>query len=62
MPRTYKNLYPQVYAFENLYRAHRQARKRGKRKRPEVAEFEHNLGQNLLFLKETESHVPPSGP
>lgn len=52
MPKTYKNLYPQVYAFENLYQAHRQARKGGKRKGPEVAEFEHNLGQNLLRLQE----------
>jgi len=52
MPKTYKNLYPQVYAFENLYQAHRQARKGGKRRRPEVAEFEHDLGQNLLHLQE----------
>lgn len=52
MPKTYKNLYPHVHAFDNLYRAHRQARKGGKRKRPEVAEFEHNLGENLLYLQE----------
>jgi RNA-directed DNA polymerase len=52
MPKTYKDLYPQVYAFDNLYRAHRQARRGGKRKRPEVAEFEHNLGENLLHLQE----------
>jgi RNA-directed DNA polymerase len=52
MPKTYKNLYPQVYAFDNLYQAHRQARRGGKRRRPEVAEFEHNLGENLLRLGE----------
>jgi hypothetical protein len=52
MPKTYKNLYPRIYAFDNLYRAHRQARKGGKRKRPQVAEFEHNLGENLLRLQE----------
>ena len=52
MPRTFKNLYPQICEFENLYRAHRQARKGGKRKRAEVAEFEHNLTDNLLLLQE----------
>jgi RNA-directed DNA polymerase len=51
MSKTYKNLYPQVYEFENLYQAHRQARRGGKRRRPEVAEFEHDLGQNLLRLQ-----------
>jgi RNA-directed DNA polymerase len=52
MPRTYKNLYPQICAFENLYQAHRKARRGGKRKNPQVAEFEHNLGENLLRLQE----------
>lgn len=51
MPKTYKNLYPRICAFENLYQAHRRARKGGKRKRAEVAEFEHNLGENLLRLQ-----------
>jgi len=51
MPKTYKNLHPQIYDFENLYQAHRQARRGGKRKRAEVAEFEHNLGENLLRLQ-----------
>jgi RNA-directed DNA polymerase len=51
MPKTYKNLYPRVCEFETLYQAHRQARQGGKRKRPEVAEFEHNLGENLLCLQ-----------
>ena len=52
MPKTYKNLYPRICAFGNLYQAHRKARRGGKRKNPEVAEFEHNLGENLLCLQE----------
>lgn len=52
MPKTYKNLYLRICAFENLYLAHRQARRGGKRKQAEVAEFEHNLGENLLCLQE----------
>ncbi len=63
MATTYKNLYPQIYAFENLYQAHRQARRGGKRKRPEVAEFEQNLGENLLTLQaELESGSYRPGP
>ena len=45
MPKTYKHLYPEICAFENLYRAHRKARRGGKRKRAEVAAFEHGLGE-----------------
>ena len=30
MAQTYKNLYPAIYAFDNLYQAHRQARRGGK--------------------------------
>jgi RNA-directed DNA polymerase len=52
MPKTYKNLYPHICAFENLYLAHLKARRGGKRKKPRVAEFEHNLGENLLGLQE----------
>ncbi len=51
MVKTYKYLYPQICAFENLYQAHRQARRGGKRKHPPVAEFEHGLGENLLALQ-----------
>jgi hypothetical protein len=40
MVKTYKHLYPKITNFENLYRAHRQARRGGKRKQPEVAAFE----------------------
>ena len=51
MPKTFKNLYPKIYDFENLHQAHRQARKGGKRKRPEVAEFEHNLVGSVDLLR-----------
>jgi hypothetical protein len=37
--KTYRNLYPQVYDFENLYESYRAAR-RAKRDRAEVARFE----------------------
>jgi hypothetical protein len=37
--KTYKNLYPRIYGFSNLYAAYRQARQ-GKRSRVEVAAFE----------------------
>ena len=40
--KTFKNLYPCIYDFENLYWAYRRARK-GKRNRRDVAEFEFNL-------------------
>ncbi len=52
MVKTYKHLYPQICAFENLYQAHRQARRGGKRKQAPVAEFEHALGENLLALQD----------
>jgi RNA-directed DNA polymerase len=52
MSKTYKHLYPCICAFDNLYLAHRKARRGGKRKKPEVADFEHNLGENLLRLQE----------
>ena len=48
--KTYKNLYPQIYAFENLYYAYRAARK-GKRARPAVAAFEFDMESNLLQLQ-----------
>jgi retron-type reverse transcriptase len=49
--KTYKNLYPQIYSFENLYRSFRAARK-GKRDRVAVAGFELDLEQNLLALSD----------
>lgn len=48
--KTYKNLYPQVYDFENLYWAYRAARK-GKRDRVAVAAFEFDMEGNLLALQ-----------
>jgi RNA-directed DNA polymerase len=47
--KTYRRLYPHIYAFENLYWAFRQAR-RGKRGRPDVAAFEFNLELELPRL------------
>jgi RNA-directed DNA polymerase len=49
--KTYKNLYPQICKFENLYQAYRLAR-RGKRDRAAVADFEFNLEANLLRLQD----------
>jgi RNA-directed DNA polymerase len=63
MPKTYKTLYPKICGFENLYQAHRQARKGGKRRRAEVADFEHNLGENLLCLQsELQAQTYQPGP
>ena len=47
--KSYKNLYPHVYNFGNLYWSYRAARK-GKRERTAVAGFEFDLEQNLLSL------------
>ena len=40
--KTYRNLYPQIISFENLYLAFRKARK-GQRGRPEVVAIELDL-------------------
>ena len=45
--KTYKNLYPHIYDFGNLYAAYRKARK-GKRSRVQVAAFEFDMERNLL--------------
>ena len=47
--KTYKNLYPRITSFANLYQAFRAARK-GKRDRAAVAAFEFDLESNLLAL------------
>jgi hypothetical protein len=47
---TYKNLYPQVHGFENLYLAYRAAHQ-GKRNRVGVASLEFDLEQNMLTLQ-----------
>ena len=49
--KTYKNLYPQLHDFENLYQAYRKARK-GKRSRPDVAAFEMDLEPELVRLQD----------
>ncbi len=49
--KTYKNLYPQICAFENLFLAFRAAAK-GKRGKPDVAAFERDLEPNLFRLQE----------
>ncbi len=47
--KTYRNLYPLIYAFDNLYRAYIDAR-RGKRYQAEVLKFTVDLEDNLLSL------------
>ena len=47
--KCYKNLYPCIASFPNLYQAFRAAR-RGKRDRAAVAAFEFDLESNLLAL------------
>ena len=49
--KRYGNLWPQITAFENLLNAARQAQ-RGKRYRPNVLEFNHNLEAELLRLQQ----------
>lgn len=48
--KTYKNLYPQIYTFSNLYWSFRDAR-RGKRDRAAVASFEFELESNLWTIQ-----------
>ena len=50
--KTYKNLYPQICSFENLFLAFRAAAK-GKRGRADVAAFERDLEPNLFELQKT---------
>ena len=49
--KTYKHLYPQICAFENLYLAYRKARK-GKRVRANPAAFERVQEDELLALQD----------
>ncbi len=58
--KTYRNFYPQICAFENLYRAYRAARK-GKRGKDSVAEFEREQERELLQLQRElldETYIP----
>ncbi len=49
--KTYRQLYPQVYDFENLYASYRAAR-RAKRGRAEVARFEARVEDELFRLQD----------
>jgi len=49
--KTYKNIYPRICCYENLYEAWHKAAL-GKRSSPEVAQFEYALTDNLLALEE----------
>ncbi|NWG75263.1 MAG: RNA-dependent DNA polymerase, partial [Rubrivivax sp.] len=60
--KSYKNLWPQIVAFENLLEAARKAQ-RGKRMRPDVAAFNARIEENLLELQdELQSGVYVPGP
>ena len=48
--KTYKNLYPQIYDFENIHRAYLKAR-RNKRYKAEVLEFSAHLEENLIDIQ-----------
>jgi RNA-directed DNA polymerase len=48
--KTYRNLYPQVWEFENLLMAYRKARK-GKRGKIYVAAFERQQEEELFSLQ-----------
>ena len=49
--KTYKQLYPQITSFDNLYYAYKGAA-RGKRGHGDVAAFEYDVDANLLLLQE----------
>ncbi len=60
--KRYKNLYPQIYAFDNLLLAANNARK-GKRYHSEVARFEFKREENLLKLEdELKTYIYQPGP
>ena len=50
MMKTHRDLYPKIYAFDNLYRAFHKARRGGKRKKESLAAFELDLEANLWQL------------
>ena len=52
MSKTFKNLYPRISSYANLYWAYRAARLNGKRSKPNVAAFEYNLEAELRQLEE----------
>ena len=48
--KTYKNLYPQIYDFDNIHRAYLKAR-RAKRYKADVLKFSANLEENLINIQ-----------
>ena len=48
--KTYKNLYPQIYDFQNLLKSYYQAR-RCKSEKRYIIEFEWNLEKNLFYIQ-----------
>jgi len=59
--KTYSNLYPLIYNFENLYQAYLKAR-RAKRYQEEVLKFTANLEENLITIQnEILHHVYRTG-
>jgi RNA-directed DNA polymerase len=58
--KTYRNIYPKVYEFENLYQAYRAARK-GKRSKEQVADFERRQEEGLFSIQielENQTYFP----
>ena len=53
--KSYRNLYPQIISWHNLYAAWRKARK-GKRGKVPAASFEYHLEENLLALQDELTH------
>ena len=48
--KTYNDLYPKIYSFQNLLLAYQKARK-CKRYRPEVLKFTEHLEENLIDIQ-----------
>ncbi|MCP4424363.1 MAG: RNA-dependent DNA polymerase, partial [Chloroflexi bacterium] len=60
--KTYRNLYPKVWDFENIYHAYRKAR-RGKRGKAPAAAFEQVQEEELIALQEElRTHTYTPGP
>ena len=50
MPKTYNNLYPMIYDFQNIYDAWNKAKSK-KRYKPEILHFSHDLEGNLIQIQ-----------
>ena len=51
MGKKYKRLYEQICSFQNILNASLYARRGGKRKKPEVSQFEYNLEKNIIDIQ-----------